>query len=77
MMHDTAVLTFWLLPQTLHLPVKMSFVISVTGTLFSLKRLLRGAHLCSSSLTLGESVCQTQLNMMDRAIYLNTGMEIS
>lgn len=24
----------------------------------------------------GESVCQTQLNMMDRAIYLNTGMEI-
>lgn len=41
MMHDAAVLTFWLLQQTLQLPVKMSFTISVTGTLFSLKRLLR------------------------------------
>lgn len=51
----------------------MSFTISVTGTLFSLKCLLWGTHLCSSGLTWGESVCQTQPYMIDRAIYPNIG----
>lgn len=59
-----------------NLPVKMSLAISVAGTLSCLDRLLWGAHLCSSGLTLGESVCQTRPNMMDRAIYLNTAAEI-
>lgn len=74
-MHDTAMLPIWLLPNP-PLPVKMSLAISVAGTLSCLNRLLWGAHLCSSGLTLGESVCQTQPNMMDRAIYLNTAVEI-
>lgn len=54
----------------------MSLAISVPRTLYCLNRPLWGAHLCSSGLTHGESVCQAQPNMMDRAIYLNTAVEI-
>lgn len=69
----------WLSGCSQHLAVtcKMSFMISVTGTLFPLKFLLWGPHLCSSGLTRGESVCQTWPNMIGRAIYPNTGREAS